>query len=97
VKYSEYRIGGTSLSSPIMAGIMALADQAAGAPPRVRQPAVYRLAGGGAYRDIVNPASTVAAVRTNFNNGVDASDGLSYVLRTMNQTLGLKTTPGWTT
>jgi len=45
----------------------------------------------------VNPASTVAAVRTNFNNGVDASDGLSYVLRTMNQTLGLKTTPGWTT
>jgi len=27
-RYSEYRIGGTSLSSPIMAGIMALADQA---------------------------------------------------------------------
>ena len=45
----------------------------------------------------MNPASTGAAVRTNFNNGVDASDGLSYVLRTMNQTLGLKTTPGWTT
>jgi subtilase family serine protease len=32
VKYSEYRIGGTSLSSPIMAGIMALADQTAGHP-----------------------------------------------------------------
>jgi len=32
VKYSEYRIGGTSLSSPIMAGIMALNDQAAGDP-----------------------------------------------------------------
>src|ERR1700675_1659463 len=32
VKYSEYRLGGTSLSSPIMAGIMALADQASGSP-----------------------------------------------------------------
>src|SRR6185436_10259879 len=30
--YDEYRIGGTSLSSPIFAGIMALADQRSGAP-----------------------------------------------------------------
>src|SRR6266705_3347506 len=30
VKYSEFRLGGTSLSSPLIAGIMALADQAAG-------------------------------------------------------------------
>ena len=30
-KYSEYRIGGTSLSSPLLAGVMALADQQAGA------------------------------------------------------------------
>jgi len=29
-KYSEYRLGGTSLSSPLMAGVMALADQQAG-------------------------------------------------------------------
>ena len=28
--YDEFRIGGTSLSSPIFAGLMALADQAAG-------------------------------------------------------------------
>ena len=34
-------------------------------------------------------------MRTNFNNGVNASDGLSYRLRTMNQTLSLRTTPGW--
>src|SRR5512138_393884 len=31
-EYGEYRIGGTSLSSPIFAGLMALADQSAGSP-----------------------------------------------------------------
>jgi len=30
VKYSEFRVGGTSVSCPLIAGIMALADQAAG-------------------------------------------------------------------
>ncbi len=95
VKYSEYRIGGTSLSSPIMAGIMALADQAAGHPHGFANPVFYSLAGSAAFRDIVSPASTVAVVRTNYKNGVDPSAGLAYVLRTMNQTLSLQTTPGY--
>jgi subtilase family serine protease len=95
VKYSEYRIGGTSLSSPIMAGIMALADQAHGKPHGFANPLFYSLAGSTSFRDIVNPASTVAVVRTNYKNGVDASAGLAYVLRTMNQTLSLNTTPGY--
>jgi subtilase family serine protease len=95
VKYDEYRIGGTSLSSPIMAGIMALADQAHGSPHGFANPLFYSLAGSASYHDIVSPASTVAVVRTNFNNGVDASGGLSYRLRTMNQTLSLQTTAGY--
>src|SRR5262249_4707446 len=95
VKYSEYRIGGTSLSSPLIAGIMALADQAAGHPHGFANPLFYSLAGSLAYRDIVSPASTVAVVRTNYVNGVDASNGLAFVLRTMNQTLSLQTTPGY--
>ncbi len=95
VKYSEYRIGGTSLSSPIMAGIMALADQAAGHPHGFANPLFYSLAGSTAFTDIVSPASTVAVVRTNYVNGVDASAGLAYRLRTMNQTLSLQTTPGY--
>jgi subtilase family serine protease len=95
VKYSEYRIGGTSLSCPIMAGIMALADQAAGHPHGFANPVFYSLAGSAAFTDIVNPASTVAVVRTNYNNNVDASAGLNYRLRTMNQTLSLQTTPGY--
>lgn len=95
VKYSGYRIGGTSLAPPPFAGIMALADQAVGKPHGFANPVLYSLAGSSVFTDIVNPASTVAVVRTNFVNNVDASAGLAYLLRTMNQTLSLQTTPGY--
>ena len=95
VKYDEYRIGGTSLSSPIMAGIMALADESAGHAHGFANPLFYSHAGSAAFNDIVDPASTVAVVRTNFSNGVDSSAGLSYRLRTMNQNLSLQTTAGY--
>jgi subtilase family serine protease len=93
VKYSEYRIGGTSLSSPIFAGIMALSDEALGSAHGFANPVFY--ANPGAFTDVTSPASTVAVVRTNYSNGVDASAGLSYRLRTANQTLSLQTTPGY--
>ncbi len=93
VKYAEYRIGGTSLSCPLVAGIMALADQSIGKPHGFANPVLY--SHSGAFTDVVSPASTVAVVRTNYVNSVDASDGLSYVLRTANQTLSLQTTPGY--
>jgi subtilase family serine protease len=95
VKYSEYRTGGTSLASPLIAGIMALANQAAGHPLGFVNPLLYGLAGSSAFNDVVSPASTIAVVRTNYVNGVDPSDGLAYVLRTANQTLSLRTTPGY--
>jgi subtilase family serine protease len=95
VKYSEYRLGGTSLSSPLIAGIMALANQAAGRTLGFANPILYGLAGTSAFNDVTSPSSTIAAVRTNYNNSVDASAGLTYVLRTMNQTLSLHTTPGY--
>ena len=78
-----------------MAGIMALADQKAGHPHGFANPLFYSKAGSSAFNDIVDPASTVAVVRTNFNNGEDASGGLSYRLRTFNQNLSLRTTPGY--
>jgi subtilase family serine protease len=93
VQYSEYRVGGTSLSCPLVAGIMALSDQAAGAPHGFANPLFY--AHAGAFTDVTSPASTVAVVRTNYNNSIDASAGLSYRLRTANQTLSLQTTPGY--
>ena len=91
--YGEYRLGGTSLASPIFAGIMALADQAAGSPHGFANPLFY--ANTGAFTDVVPPSSTVAVVRTNFNNSVDASGGLSYKLRTADQDLSLSTGPGY--
>ena len=93
VQYSEYRIGGTSLSCPLVAGIMALSDQAAGAPHGFANPLFY--ANAGAFTDVTSPASTVAVVRTNYVNSIDASAGLAHVLRTANQTLSLQTTPGY--
>ncbi|TVZ03648.1 serine protease [Trebonia kvetii] len=94
-KYSEYRIGGTSLASPIVAGIMALANQAAGQPLGFVNPLLYKLAGSAAFNDVVSPSATIAVVRSNYKNSVDATGGLSYVLRTANQTLSLQTTPGY--
>src|SRR4029079_17353910 len=49
--YDEYRIGGTSLSSPLLAGVMALADQAAGHAHGFASPALYAKAGTSAFHD----------------------------------------------
>jgi subtilase family serine protease len=95
VKYGEYRLGGTSLSSPLLAGYMALADQKAGFAHGFANPAFYALAGTNAYNDIVDPASTLAVVRNDFNNGVDAADGVTTSLRTMNFTGTLDAAPGY--
>lgn len=94
VKYSEFRIGGTSLSCPIMAGVMALADQAKGSPHGFANPAIYGLAGSNALNDIVDPPSTVATVRADFCDFVSTTP-IRATLRTMNQTLSLHTMPGW--
>jgi hypothetical protein len=74
---------------------MALADQVAGHAHGFANPLFYRLAGSAAFTDIVSPASTVAVVRANYVNSVDARAGVVYRLRTMNQTLSLISTPGY--
>jgi subtilase family serine protease len=95
VRYSEYRFGGTSLSTPLLAGIEALAIQRGGERLGLLNPALYRLAGTRAFRDVVDPPRTVAVVRTGFNNGLDPRRGRTFYLRTMNQTGTLHTTPGY--
>src|SRR4029453_15659481 len=76
--YEEYRIGGTSLSSPIFAGLMALADQKAGHPHGFANPLFY--ANPGSFYDVLSVKTAVA--RRNFVNDVDASAGTSDRLRT---------------
>ena len=43
IHYGEYRIGGTSLSSPLFAGVQALAAQAAGGRLGFANPTIYAL------------------------------------------------------
>jgi subtilase family serine protease len=95
IRYAETAFGGTSLSTPLMAGVMALADQRAGFAHGFANPMFYDIQGTSALHDVVNPGTKIAAVRTNFNNGVDASAGKYFVLRTFNQTGTLHTKPGY--
>jgi subtilase family serine protease len=76
VYYDEYRIGGTSLSSPLFAGVMALVDQLRGHPTGFANPTLYRAAASGAYHDI-NRGPRLAVARLNYVNSEDASDGIA--------------------
>jgi subtilase family serine protease len=92
--YDEYRIGGTSLASPIFAGLMALADQAAGHAHGFANPLFY--ANPGAFYDVVSVKTAVA--RRNFFNGVDATGGTVDRLRTFDDYSGSPTqhtNTGW--
>ena len=98
--YDEYRIGGTSVAAPLMAGMAAVADQTAGSPLGFLNPRIYSAYSSAktAYYD-VDQADTFGTttsdplpsmVRVNYVNSEDASGGLSYSLRTQeepNQTL----------
>jgi subtilase family serine protease len=76
VSYDEFRLGGTSLSSPLFAGVMALADQKAGFNHGFANPFLYSLYGTSAFRDI-KPGPKIAVIRRNFVNGTDANDGIT--------------------
>ena len=95
VRYGEYRIGGTSLSSPLFAGVQVLAAQAAGARLGFANPTIYALAlsAPGAYRDVLHRAA--ANVRPDFVNGIDATAGIAYSVRTFDQDSSLVTKRGW--
>jgi subtilase family serine protease len=93
--YDTFRLGGTSLASPLMAGMMALADQAAGHAHGFANPALYGQSGTSAFHDVVDPASPVAVVRVDYVNQQNADDGLITSLRTMNFTQSLHTRPGY--
>ncbi len=95
VKYGEYRIGGTSLSSPLLAGYMADAAEQAGVRLGFINPALYALADNSAIRDIRSPRSQIAALRNDFNNGANRAAGTTISLRSFNFDTSLRTTPGY--
>jgi subtilase family serine protease len=94
--YAEYRIGGTSLSSPLLAGVIAVANQKAGHPLGFINPLYYSLLGTSGLHDLVAPKQPVAQVRTDLVNGVNMSQGLSWRLQSIDTNSGtLHDTPGY--
>ena len=96
--YDEYRIGGTSLSSPLFAGVMALADQrpacTTASPTRTstRWPARARCVTS-------SPVRSPPSCGRNYANNVDASAGFANPsVRTIDADLqSLRTLNGYDT
>ena len=94
--WDQYRIGGTSLSSPLLAGVVALADQLHGRSLGFINPLYYQLLGTSALHDIIAPTSPLAQVRTDYVNFLDNSQGVFYRLQTIDvQSSTLHDTPGY--
>lgn len=99
-KYSEYRIGGTSLAAPVIAGVQALAQEARGGVPiGFANPSIYRRYGTAAYHDVTDHPKgagvTMGVVRVDFVNGIDDSDGTVTSLRTLGKDASLHATVGY--
>jgi subtilase family serine protease len=93
VHYDQYRIGGTSLASPLFAGMTALAFQHAGGGVGLLNPTIY--ANKNAFTDVTGAGADAGNVRVDFTNGLDGSDGILYSVRTFDQDLSLAVNPGW--
>jgi subtilase family serine protease len=95
--YDEFRLGGTSLASPLFAGMTALAVGKAGHGGGFLNPTIY--AKKAAFADVLPAAAAgvpdKGVVRVNFVNSVDATKGLSYSVRTFDQDSSLATTKGY--
>lgn len=88
--YDEYRIGGTSLSSPLYAGMFALVVQKAGHPFGLANPALYSTYGSTSLDVTKTPlAQYPGDVRVDYVNGVDAADGFAYSARWFDRDEGL--------
>jgi subtilase family serine protease len=95
ISYDQYRIGGTSLASPLFAGMTALSFQHAGGGVGLLNPTIYANASSGVFTDVAGAPADAGNVRVDFVNGVDDSAGLVYSVRTFNQDSSLTTGPGW--
>jgi subtilase family serine protease len=94
--YDEYRIGGTSLSSPLYAGMFALAVQKHG-PYGLANPALYS-ARSQSYDVTKNLRSTYpGTLRVNFVNGENAANGYTFLTRTFDwdEPLTIHVRPGY--
>ncbi|MFJ4003366.1 protease pro-enzyme activation domain-containing protein [Streptomyces sp. NPDC090023] len=98
-RYSEYRIGGTSLAAPVIAAVQALAQEARGGKAiGFANPSIYQRYGKkGVFHDVTdNPTgSGLAVARTDFVNGFDAADGVSTSVRSLGKDSSLSAVKGY--
>jgi subtilase family serine protease len=96
-QYSEYRIGGTSLSSPLYAGMFALVVQKAGHRFGLANPALYGAQATSYDITKAQLSQYPGAVRADYVNGFDAADGYSYTARWFDydQVLTIHVRPGY--
>jgi subtilase family serine protease len=96
IHYGEFRLGGTSLASPLFAGMTALALQnSAPGGAGLLNPTIYANKGSAAFTDIAGAPSNVGNVRVDFANSVDASAGLLYSVRLFDHDSSLTVRKGW--
>lgn len=97
--YDEYRIGGTSLASPMLAGFMALGLQRNGGNGfGLLNPAIYAMQGSRNFMDPTYDLSQLpdaGNVRIDYANGENANDGLLYSVRTFGQDASLTQQKGY--
>ena len=78
-RYGQMRLGGTSLASPLFAGLVALADQAAGRSLGFLNPALYQLhrSQPAVIDDVVTGSQAQRLVR--YADGLDTVNGLEVL------------------
>ena len=94
VYYDEYRIGGTSLASPLFAGMTALTLQKAGHRLGVANPAIYKTRST-AFTDVKTNPALPGVVRADYANSEDSAGGILYSVRLFGKDSSLAVTPGY--
>ncbi len=100
LQYGEYRIGGTSLAAPVIAGVQALAQQARGGQPiGFANPSLYDRYGTASYHDVTDhplgAGVSLGVVRVDYVNSHDDSDGLVTSLRSLGRDSSLHAVVGY--
>jgi subtilase family serine protease len=96
VAYGEYRLGGTSLASPLMAGMVALAGQRTGRLGFLN-PAVYAAtrSGKNQFNDVKAVHVGDGVVRPDYLNTETGTGPIHYSVRTFGQDASLSLGNGW--
>jgi subtilase family serine protease len=93
--YGTYRLGGTSLSSPLFAGVVADAVQFNGSSIGFINPLLYENIGTSAITDVTAPSTPQATVRTNLTNAANPASKLTWVLQTIDVPTTIYAAPGY--